>query len=545
MKQFMNTRETLVTEAIDGMLRLGAGRLARLDGFPHIKVVVRTDWDRSKVALVSGGGSGHEPSHAGFVGRGMLTAAVCGEVFASPSVDAVLAGILAVTGKAGCLLIVKNYTGDRLNFGLAAERARARGLKVAMVIVDDDVALPDLPQARGVAGTLFVHKTAGALAEAGADLETVAQAAQGVIDGVVSIGMSLDTCTIPGMAKEARIAPGKAELGLGIHGEAGIEQVDFTDARAAIEMVAERLAPHVGPGRHVALLNNLGSTTPLEMGVLAEELMRSRLGRQIGWMVGPAPMMTSLDMRGFSVSLLPVTAEVERALMAPVAPAAWPGCLPVGPVATLPLPDGLTPIQPLPSQNPATRALIEDCCAVLIAAEGDLNALDAKSGDGDTGSTLATAARALVAALDRLPLADQTQLHRAIGQELSQTMGGSSGVLLAIFFAAAGDASAGGHDLIGALRAGLERIERVGGARPGDRTMIDALAPALGRLPEGIAAAAAAARAGADATAAITRARAGRASYLSEGSLAGHNDPGAEAVARLFEHLARRSSRAI
>ncbi len=545
MKQFMNTRETLVTEAIDGMLRLGAGRLARLDGFPHIKVVVRTDWDRSKVALVSGGGSGHEPSHAGFVGRGMLTAAVCGEVFASPSVDAVLAGILAVTGKAGCLLIVKNYTGDRLNFGLAAERARARGLKVAMVIVDDDVALPDLPQARGVAGTLFVHKTAGALAEAGADLETVAQAAQGVIDGVVSIGMSLDTCTIPGMAKEARIAPGKAELGLGIHGEAGIEQVDFTDARAAIEMVAERLAPHVGPGRHVALLNNLGSTTPLEMGVLAEELMRSRLGRQIGWMVGPAPMMTSLDMRGFSVSLLPVTAEVERALLAPVAPVAWPGCLPVGPVATLPLPDGLTPIQPLPSQNPATRALIEDCCAVLIAAEGDLNALDAKSGDGDTGSTLATAARALVAALDRLPLADQTQLHRAIGQELSQTMGGSSGVLLAIFFAAAGDASAGGHDLIGALRAGLERIERVGGARPGDRTMIDALAPALGRLPEGIAAAAAAARAGADATAAITRARAGRASYLSEGSLAGHNDPGAEAVARLFEHLARRSSRAI
>jgi dihydroxyacetone kinase len=545
MKQFMNTRETLVTEAIEGMLRLGAGRLARLDGFPHIKVVVRTDWDRSKVALVSGGGSGHEPSHAGFVGRGMLTAAVCGEVFASPSVDAVLAGILAVTGKAGCLLIVKNYTGDRLNFGLAAERARARGLKVEMVIVDDDVALPDLPQARGVAGTLFVHKTAGALAEAGADLETVAQAARGVIDGVVSIGMSLDTCTIPGMAKEARIAPGKAELGLGIHGEAGIEQVDFTDARAAIEMVADRLAPHVGPGRHVALLNNLGSTTPLEMGVLAEELLRSRLGGQIGWMVGPAPLMTSLDMRGFSVSLLPVTPEIERALMAPVAPAAWPGCLPVGPVATLPLPDGLTPIQPLPSQSPATRALIEDCCAVLIAAEGDLNALDAKSGDGDTGSTLATAARALVAALDRLPLADQTQLYRAIGQELSQTMGGSSGVLLAIFFAAAGDASAGGHDMIGALRAGLDRIENVGGARPGDRTMIDALAPALGRLPEGIAAAAGAARAGADATAAITRARAGRASYLAEGSLAGHNDPGAEAVARLFEHLARRPARRV
>ena len=133
----------------------------------------------------------------------MLTAAVCGDVFASPSVDAVLAGILAVTGKAGCLLIVKNYTGDRLNFGLAAERARAFGLKVAMVIVDDDVALPDLPQARGVAGTLFVHKIAGAMAEAGADLETIAAAAQGVIKGAISIGMSLDTCTVRAARKRS------------------------------------------------------------------------------------------------------------------------------------------------------------------------------------------------------------------------------------------------------------------------------------------------------------------------------------------------------
>jgi dihydroxyacetone kinase len=305
MPQFINTRETLVTEAIDGMLRTAGGRLARLDGYPHIKVVMRTDWDRSRVAVISGGGSGHEPSHAGFVGQGMLTAAVCGEVFASPSVDAVLAAILAVTGKAGCLLIVKNYTGDRLNFGLAAERARAQGLRVSMVIVDDDIALPDLPQPRGVAGTLFVHKIAGALAEQGADLDAVTEAARRVIEGVVSIGMSLDTCTIPGSTKEARIRPGKAELGLGIHGEAGIEQVDFSTARAAMEMVVDRLAPRIGPGPHVALLNNLGGTTPLEMGVLAEELLGSKIGAQIRWLVGPAPMMTSLDMQGFSVSLLP------------------------------------------------------------------------------------------------------------------------------------------------------------------------------------------------------------------------------------------------
>jgi dihydroxyacetone kinase len=164
MNHFVNSKETLVTDAIDGVLEVSGGRLARLDGYPHIKVVFRTDWDKSKVALISGGGSGHEPAHVGFVGEGMLTAAICGDVFASPTVDAVLAGILAVTGKPGCLLIVKNYTGDRLNFGLAAERARAFGLKVSVVVVDDDIALPELPQPRGVAGTLFVHKIAGAAA---------------------------------------------------------------------------------------------------------------------------------------------------------------------------------------------------------------------------------------------------------------------------------------------------------------------------------------------------------------------------------------------
>ncbi|CTQ58413.1 dihydroxyacetone kinase subunit DhaK [Roseibium album] len=539
MKQFINSKETLVTEAIDGALRTAGGRLARLDGYPHIKVVVRTDWDKSKVALVSGGGSGHEPSHAGFVGQGMLTAAVCGEVFASPSVDAVLAGILAVTGKAGCLVIVKNYTGDRLNFGLAVERARAFGLKVNMVIVDDDVALPDLPQARGVAGTLFVHKIAGALADQGADLETVTEAAGRVISGAVSIGMSLDTCTIPGSPKEDRIKAGMAELGLGIHGEAGVEQVAFSNAKTAMAMVVDRLEPTLTPGPHVALLNNLGGTTPLEMSVLAEELTHSRIGGQIRWLVGPASMMTSLDMHGFSVSLLAVSKTEEALLQAPVAPWVWPGCLALGPVSILPLPDGLSPIQPLPSNNDATRKFIEKCCNILIAAEADLNALDAKSGDGDTGSTLATASRALITALDRMPLADLTQLYRAIGLELSQTMGGSSGVLLAIFFAAAGDASSSGRNSIGALKAGLDRIMQVGGAKPGDRTMIDALMPALNALENGIEAAAREARQGADATSRITRARAGRASYVSEANLSGHNDPGAEAVARLLEQLAQ------
>ena len=538
MAQFINRRDAVVTEALDGMLRLCGGALARLDGYPHIRVVVRADWDRSKVALVSGGGSGHEPAHAGFVGRGMLTAAVCGDVFASPSVDAVLAAILSVTGPAGCLLIVKNYTGDRLNFGLAAERARTFGHKVEMVIVDDDIALPDLVQARGVAGTLFVHKIAGAMAERGDDLGAISKAAQSVIDRVASIGMSLDTGTVPGSPKDDRIPDGKAELGLGIHGEAGIEQVMFEGARSAVAIMADRLGAHMGQGRHVALLNNLGGTTPLEMSILSEEMTRSAIGDRVGWMVGPAPMMTSLDMRGFSISVLEAD-EDERALLAePTPTAAWPGLASVSDIETLPLPDGLAPIRPMASDHPEHREIVARCCELMMAAETDLNALDARSGDGDTGSTLATAARALEDAIGRLPLADLTQLYRAIGMELSQTMGGSSGVLLAIFFTAAGDASARGSDTIDALKSGLARVREVGGANPGDRTMIDALAPALDALADGLDAAAHAAREGADATARIGRAKAGRASYLAEEKLVGHNDPGAEAVARLFEGLA-------
>ena len=534
MAQFINAKEDLVTEAIDGLLAASGGMLSRLDGYPHIKVVFRTDWDKSKVALISGGGSGHEPAHAGFVGQGMLTAAVCGEVFASPSVEAVLAGILAVTGDAGCLLIVKNYTGDRLNFGLAAERARALGRKVEMVVVDDDIALPHLPQPRGVAGTLFVHKIAGAMAESGADLKVVADAARAVIGKVASIGMSLDTCTVPGSLKEARIGEGKAELGLGIHGEPGIEQVDFSTAMGAMSTVVEKLKGRAG-GEVVAIMNNLGSTTPLEMSVLTHALARSGLAQHL---VGPALLMTSLDMHGFSVSIMEVTAAEKAALAEPVPLAAWPGIMTMVEPPVVGLPDGLSPIEPIPSENPKTRAIIENVADLLISSETALNTLDAKSGDGDTGSTLATAARALKSSLDRMPLADLTQLFPALGNELSQTMGGSSGVILAIYFNATGDACSNGASVQAALAEGLARVGQVGGAQVGDRTMIDALSPALDALPKGIGAAAAAARVGADSTAAIHRAKAGRAAYVPEENLKGHNDPGAEAVALLFEALA-------
>ena len=180
------------------------------------------------------------------------------------------------------------------------------------------------------------------------------------------------------------------------------------------------------------------------------------------------------------------------------------------------------------------------CGGLADRGGAKLNSLDAKSGDGDTGSTLATAARALKNGLDRMPLADLTQLFPALGNEISQTMGGSSGVILAIFFNAAGDACASGDPVDKALREGLRRVQEVGGAQIGDRTMIDALAPALDALRNGLDASARAARAGADGTAAIHRAKAGRAAYVPGANLKGHNDPGAEAVAILFEGLAEK-----
>jgi dihydroxyacetone kinase len=385
---------------------------------------------------------------------------------------------------------------------------------------------------------VFVHKIAGAAAASGSALDEVTRAARDAAAALGSMGVALTTCTVPGAPPSARLdEPNKYEVGLGIHGEPGVEQVGFTSAQQAMAAMVDKLAATMDDRPHVGLLNNLGGTSVLEMSVLAYELAKSKLGAQIKWIVGPAAMMTSLDMRGVSVSVYPVTAADEAALLAPTPLAAWPGCHAMGAPKVLALPDGLTPIRPIPSAHAATRAFLTHCCEIMMGMEHDLNALDAKSGDGDTGSTLAGAARALLGAMDRLPLADHTQLYRAIGQELSQTMGGSSGVLLAIFFAAAGDAASSGLTMRDALGAGLERMQEIGGARLGDRTMIDALQPALAALDHGLPAARDAARAGANHTATLKRAKAGRAAYVNAGNLEGHIDPGAEAVARLFEAL--------
>lgn len=539
MKNFVNARETLVQESIDGLLLSSGGRLTRLDGFPQIKVVLRSELNRERVALISGGGSGHEPAHAGFVGSGMLSAAVCGEVFASPSVEAVLTAIRAVTGEAGCLLIVKNYTGDRLNFGLAAERARHMGLKVEMVVVGDDVSIPSSANPRGVAGTLFVQKVAGFFAERGDTLEAVKQAASHAADSVKTMGLALTTCHPPGSAGKEALGDDEAELGLGIHGEPGVRKVPVGSARELLDLVVGGLEAEVGEGPLCVLLNNLGAVPPVEMTLLLKDFAETSLGRRTELVVGPAPLMTSYDMNGFSLTAMPLTDELREAMVAEVGSPFWPKATNFAKAPLVAPPE--TEFTPAPASDDAVvGARLSALLQALVESRDDLNALDAKVGDGDAGDTFANAAAAITQKFSELPLAEPDSLLAALSASLGHA-GGSSGILLAIFTGAASSEYHQRQDWLSALDYGLERMRFYGGASPGDRTMLDALIPGLQALKNGdsFAQAAAKAREGANATAGMSRASAGRSSYLNADTLQGVVDPGAEAVARAFEALAR------
>ncbi|KIO76585.1 dihydroxyacetone kinase [Pedobacter lusitanus] len=539
MKFFINESDQIVNEAINGLLT--NPKLARLDSFPEVRVVIRKDWDKSKVAVISGGGSGHEPAHAGFVGKGMLTAAVCGDIFASPTVDAVLSAILAVTGPKGCLLVIKNYTGDRLNFGLAAEQARALGYDVTTVTVDDDIALGQDVKKRGLAGTLFVHKIAGQLAEEGKSLAEIAIAAQKVINHTASIGLSLTECQHLGQETTSRLTDQEVELGLGIHGEPGIEVIPYAPADQLMALAVEKLEASltVTNGRYAMIFNNMGSVSPIEMSLLVNSFSRTNLAAQIDYMIGPAALMSSINMSGFSVSVILLDKEIEDALLADAEPHAWQvqSFKKPAEVASPQLPETI-PYEP--SANLKVKQLIEETGNLLVSIEKEINSLDAKVGDGDAGSTFALAGKRLLLVADKLPLDDTGKLLLTIGRILAREAGGSSGVLLSILFTAAGNAYSKAPDLGKSLLEGLQKVKDYGGAKAGDRTMIDALEPAFEALAkkEPAATVAKQARLGAEHTKTITQTKFGRSSYLSETVLKDIPDPGAEVIARIFEKIA-------
>ncbi|MCL9643425.1 dihydroxyacetone kinase subunit DhaK [Rahnella bonaserana] len=548
-KFFMNDRKSLINDVIEGVILTSPYKnLAKLDVDPAIRVVVRRDWDKKKVALISGGGSGHEPAHVGFVGKGMLTAAVCGEVFASPSVDAVLNAIVAVTGKAGCLLIVKNYTGDRLNFGLAAEKAKGMGYDVELVMVSDDISLPDNKQPRGIAGTVLVHKIAGYAAEQGKSLKDVTKIAQQAIDATASIGVAAAGCSLPGGGEdeeEQRIESGHVELGLGIHGEPGVSTMKTQNSKKVVDTLVEKLQQHVKKSDKLAvLINNLGGVSPLEMNQITKEVVHSALGSSVRYLIGPASLVSALDMKGFSLSVIALKGGIEEALLAEVEAAGWHPLVKLEKLATKKGKAISDKKSVKASSNAEVGKIVETITQTLSGLEDELNKLDAKVGDGDTGSTFATGARDIQKQNKgkKLPLNNVADLLGVVGDRLATVMGGSSGVLMSIFFTAAGKKVTEGEKLPKALLFGLERMKHYGGADLGDRTMIDALQPALEALgkKDALKGAAKAAAKGAKDTASMKKANAGRSSYLSSDSLKGVKDPGAVAVEKVFEALAKK-----
>lgn len=323
MKKLINGTEQVVEEMLQGFVLAHPQYVKRIEGFDVL--VRKSSPVTGKVGLVSGGGSGHEPSHAGYVGKGMLDGAVAGAVFTSPTPDQVYEAVKAVDGGNGVLLIIKNYTGDIMNFEMAAEMADADGIKVAKVVVNDDVAVENSTWTtgrRGIAGTVFVHKIAGAKAEAGADLEAVRQVAQKVVDNTRSMGMALAPCVVPAAGKPSfTLAENEVEIGMGIHGEPGTHREALRTADETAEHLMSKILgdlPLTAGDEVAVMVNGLGGTPPMELYIINRKVAALLKAKQVAIVrtfVGN--YMTSLEMAGFSITILKLDAGLKELLLAP------------------------------------------------------------------------------------------------------------------------------------------------------------------------------------------------------------------------------------
>ncbi|KYD31196.1 MULTISPECIES: dihydroxyacetone kinase subunit DhaK [Geobacillus] len=332
MKKLINDPLRVVDDMLEGFVAAHSRQVRRI---PGTNVIVRKDAPvKGKVGIVSGGGSGHEPAHAGYVGKGMLDAAVCGEVFTSPTPDQILSAIQAVDGGNGVLLIIKNYTGDVMNFEMAAELAEAEGIRIAKVIVNDDVAVEDstfTTGRRGIAGTVFVHKIAGALAERGASLEEVEAAAKKAIQRVRSMGVAISPCIVPAAGTPGFVlGENEMEVGIGIHGEPGIEKVSVQPAEHVADGLLARIVEDMklDQGDQVAvMINGLGATPLMELYIVHKRVAERLAEKQIRiheTFVGE--YMTSLEMAGCSISLLKLDDELIDLLRSPADTVAFKTC---------------------------------------------------------------------------------------------------------------------------------------------------------------------------------------------------------------------------
>lgn len=320
MKKIINNVDQVENQMILGMVKAYPQYLRKLDCG---NVVVRSHKKEGKVAIISGGGSGHEPAHGGYVGKGMLDGAVSGAVFTSPTPDQIYEGIKAIATDAGVLMVVKNYTGDVMNFEMAGEMAQMEGINVKQVVVNDDVAVKDSLYTvgrRGVAGTVFVHKIAGAKAEAGADLDSVQAAAQKVIDNVRTMGMAIKPCTVPAAGKPGfELSDQEMEVGIGIHGEPGTHKEALRPADEIVDLLMEQILADMDYSQSevAVMINGAGATPLMELFIVNNHVADVLAEKGIHvYKTFVGEYMTSIEMDGFSISLLRLDDELKELLEA-------------------------------------------------------------------------------------------------------------------------------------------------------------------------------------------------------------------------------------
>lgn len=318
MKKIMNNVDAVENEMVLGMVKAYPQYIKKLDCG---NVVVRARKKEGKVALISGGGSGHEPAHGGFVGEGMLDAAVAGPVFTSPTPDQIYEGIKAIATDKGVFMVVKNYTGDVMNFEMAAEMVEMDGIPVKYVVTNDDVAVQDSLYTvgrRGMAGTIFVHKIAGAKAEEGAELEAVQAVAQKVVDNVRTMGMAIKPCTVPAAGKPGfELSDDEMEVGIGIHGEPGTHREPLKKADEIVDMLLEKILADIdyADSEVAVLINGAGGTPLMELFIVnnhVSDVLAAKGIKVYKTFVGN--YMTSIEMDGFSISLLRLDDEMKKLL---------------------------------------------------------------------------------------------------------------------------------------------------------------------------------------------------------------------------------------
>lgn len=545
------------------------------------RVVFDTNHDPSKVSIISGGGSGHEPAWSGYVGENMLAASVGGDIFASPSTKQILAAIDAVPSTEGSILVVTNYTGDCLHFGLANEKAVARGHRCRMIICGDDVSVGrkgSLVGRRGLAGQIGVLKIMGGAAGQGASLDEVYDLGMAFSQQIVSIAATLDHCHVPGRTEHAMLGHDEVEIGTGPHNEPGYQKLSPAPSAEALvgkiltycldEKDPERGYVKFSPGDETFLLiSNFGGMSQLELGALTDEILEQLANN---WNMEPVrvyagPLETSLNAPAFSVSIVNITAAAKTCSYTAEQIKAFAD------VKTTTFWESLAgfqgtrrhrqqqfvkpPVEPKKTVDPATDLKIDPAvldkmlrgaCQALVRAEPDLTKWDTVMGDGDCGETLRTGANCLLAALDDKRLAAAGSVVTVL-QELEDIvetkMGGTLGGILGIFFVSLRNAveqgvTAGQTDNAAeiwgqSLAVALDQLSKYTPAKVGDRTVMDTLIPfasaiqKAGSFDDGVSAAVR----GAEATKTMTP-RLGRATYVAAGRENGSSghlppDPGA------------------